>query len=229
MNRGFTLIEMLLVLLFATLLAGMAHQVVRLAATAARTAQAERAATRDAVTVWALANHDLANANAADIIIPAGNALEYDRPVGDGSVCLSLATAVTVRYQGERLPDADRDVGLLRESAAGGDWLRRGIVSVVMANCPDGGEGLVLTLAGAVPAIGAARIVEPSRLRSYTSGGRHWLGLEPLVSPATIQPLAGPITPTGFALSVAGPLFRLYYHPAPLAPLELALPLEVWP
>lgn len=228
-SRGVTLVELLMTLTMAVGLAGAAHQVVRMAATSARTAALHGGATRDAVTVWALANHDLRAASAIDLASPDSRTLDLSRPVGEGSVCAATTDAVRLRWSGERLPDPGRDRAWLRVDSIGGDWLERGIVSVTMANCPDAYPALELTFAGAIPAVAVARVVEPVRLRSYRSGTDYWLGLEPRLTAASIQPLAGPIRSDGFQVELSGGKVRLSYARSPLAPLVLDLPVEDTP
>src|SRR5690606_6505359 len=97
-NHGVTLVELLLTLVMAVAFAVAAHQVVRMAATSARTAALHGGATRDAVTVWALANHDLRAASAIDLASPDSRTLDLSRPVGEGSVCAATTDAVRLRW-----------------------------------------------------------------------------------------------------------------------------------
>ena len=228
-RRGLTLVELLLVLLLALASATAAHQIVRLAAGAVRLAHAHNSATRDGVTVWALVNHDLRAATGSDLASPNAHTLDLSRPVGEGTVCASALTSARLRWRGERSPDPGRDRAWLREDSVGGAWLERGIVSVTMANCPDGEQAVELVFAGAIPAVAVGRVVEPVRLRSYRSGADHWLGLEPRLTAATVQPLAGPIESDGFQVTLTGDAVRLGYARPPLVPLVLELPLEVSP
>lgn len=228
-NHGVTLVELLLTLVMAVAFAAAAHQVVRMAASGVRVAALHRGSTRDAVTFWALVNHDLRAATDSDLASPNAHTLDLSRPVGEGTICASALTSARLRWRGERSPDPGRDRAWLREDSVGGAWLERGIVSVTMANCPDGEQAVELVFAGAIPAVAVGRVVEPVRLRSYRSGADHWLGLEPRLTAATVQPLAGPIESDGFQVTLTGDAVRLGYARPPLVPLVLELPLEVSP
>ncbi len=228
-RAGFSLLELLLVLLLALASATAAHQIVRLAAGAVRLAHAHNSATRDGVTVWALFNHDLRAAARADLDSPNPVTLELPRPVGEGPVCQQAANSTLIRWHGERTPDPDRDRAWLLADSNSATWLERGIVSVTMANCPDGGAALHLILSTTIPTVAAVRVAEPSRIRSYTSGGQHWLGLEPSDGAVSIQPFAGPIAADGFDVNLAAGSVHLDYRRNPLPPLLLVLPVEPAP
>jgi hypothetical protein len=226
-HRGVTLPELLLVLLLSVAFAAALQGVVRLAATQATAAVNRAGANRDQVAVWALASRELRHVERADIQLPASNALEFDRPIGEGPVCALQPSAVLLRSDHggfTRAPDAGRDRLLLREPGAAGAWLSRGIVSVAVANCPDLRPALRIATDGPIAAVGFARIVEPVRLRSYPSGTGHALGLESRVGAGTIQPLAGPINSADFGVTMAGHTLRLQLSRAPLLPLAMVLP-----
>jgi hypothetical protein len=227
-SRGTTLPELLLLL---TLLLGFGsalHAVVGLSAAQATLALRRAAAARDQSALWALAARELTYAAAGDVMVPSPTSLEFARPIGEGPVCAVSPTALMLRadHAGHtRSPAADRDLLLVREPTATGAWEERGIVSVSVANCPDGRAALVLGLDTPVSAAGFARIVEPVRLRTYRSGAVHALGMEGRLGGATIQPLAGPLDSTGFQATRSGHLLRMTLSRAPLLPLLLSLPL----
>lgn len=227
-RQGVTAVELLMVLLLSVGLAVAMHAVVRMAASEATAARQRAFAARDLTAVWALATQELAHAASADVSAPSATALEFDRPVGEGPVCGVEPLAVLLRSDQawlQRQPVGGRDQLLLRESAHDGAWLRRGIVSVAVANCPDLGPALRLATDAPVGTVGLLRIVEPVRLRSYLSGPAHWIGLEGRTGLASIQPLAGPFGPSDFQVARIGQLLRITVTRVPLHPLVLELPL----
>lgn len=231
-RAGTSAIELLLVLILAVGFAAALLAVVRMAASHTTLAVQRAAASRDHIALWALTTHDLAHAAVIDVAVPATDALEYDRPIGEGPTCASEPFAILIpsdRGWFTRSPSAGRDQLLAREPTFDGTWLRRGIVSVGMANCPDGRPALRLLTDTPIPPVGFARVVEPVRLRSYPSADAYAIGLEGRGGGATIQPLAGPILPTGLQVSLPGPLVRFEITRPPLAPLTVLHPLEPVP
>jgi hypothetical protein len=223
---------MLLAALMVVTVAAVSHALVTTAAREATAARRLVSASRDLTAVWALTSQELAHAAAADVASPAATALEYDRPVGEGPVCAVEPFAVILRTGPallQRYPGPGRDLVLLREPRHSGLWFRRGIVSVAVANCPDGAPGLRLSTDGPTPAAGMVRILEPVRLRSYLSGTQHWVGLESRIGGATLQPLAGPLTSTDFTVTLLADALRVALSSAPLSPLLLELPLAPAP
>jgi prepilin-type N-terminal cleavage/methylation domain-containing protein len=231
-RRGVTLLELMVVLsVFLGCMAAM-QALVRLSATQTTAAVARTAAGRDHAALWALAGRELAHASLVDVLVPSSVAVEFDRPIGEGPVCLAHADAVMIRSDHggiARLPNAGRDRLLGREPTATGEWIGRGIVSVAVANCPDGRPGLLLGVDAAIPSLGFVRFTEPVRLRSYRSGGVYALGLESRVGVASIQPFLGPIDGDGFEAALIGRALWLTFHRAPLVALHLQLPLESAP
>lgn len=231
-RRGVTLVELMLVLVQLVAFAAVLHALVRLAAGQANGALRRAAAGRDQVAVWALTARELGHAEASDVAVPARTTVEFDRPVAEGPVCTSGASAVTVRSDHAgvlRMPAAGRDRLLVRDPAVEGEWVGRGIVSVGVANCPDGMPAIVIGIDAPIPAAGFARVMEPVRLRSYRSGGDYALGLEGRAGGATIQPLAGPLDSNAFHAALSGDLLRITLSRVPLVPMHLGLPLRPSP
>lgn len=231
-RRGVTAVELLLVLLLSTGCAAAMCAVVTMAARQAAAAVGRVAAGRDLVAVWALAQHELASAAASDVTVPSSTALEFDRPVGEGPACGSQPSGAWLRSDRAWLtrgPTAGRDHLLLREPQLAGGWVRRGIVSVAVANCPDGGPALWLATDAPIGLAAMVRIVEPVRLRSYRSEGAHALGMENQIGAATIQPLAGPLRATDFQVTALGHALHISVTRVPLIPVELHLPLAPVP
>ena len=231
-RRGVTALELLFVLLLAVACATAMHAMVVLAARQSTAAVRRMAAGRDLVAVWALAQHDLAHAATSDVTVSGSSALEFDRPVGEGPACADQPTGARLRTDRAwltRQPSAGRDQLLLRDPQVAGGWARRGIVSVAVANCPDGGPALWLGTDAAIGPVAMIRIVEPVRLRSYSSQGVHALGLEGRWGLATIQPLAGPLDTGAFEVVRNGEVLRLSLSRAPLLPLHLHVPLAPLP
>jgi hypothetical protein len=228
-RSGFSVVELLLVLSLLVGVMAAAYAVVHMAGTEAMAARQRTAALRDQVTLWALLTHDVSHAEASDVAVPGSDAVEFDRPVGEGSVCENEPLAVLLRATGgswSRQPTAGRDHLWLREPGPGGGWSRRGIVSVAVANCPDGGSALRLDTDAPVSAMAFARVVEPVRLRSYASGAAHWLGMEGRGSGISLQPLAGPLDGGAFQAAVSGHHLGVTLSRVPLIPMVLILPLD---
>jgi len=228
-RRGTTLLELLLVLVCLGLLVPVVVQLVRGAARTAGVAMARVGAERDATAITGLLGHDLRAAVAADIASPSMGVLEYARPIGEGLVCAVDAGRPVIRrsgWLGTRWPAPGRDALQVLAAVEPTVWLRRELVATGAHSCPDGAAGLLLTPDLALAAALVVRVVEPARLRSYASGGRRWLGLEPLAGGATIQPLAGPLMPSGWSLRLGAALLELRFVGAGRVSAALALPLE---
>jgi prepilin-type N-terminal cleavage/methylation domain-containing protein len=96
-------------------------------------------------------------------------------------------------------------------------WLTVGLTANQSAqNCPDGNAGIrfriqipaglvitALTLKGVMPPGNPVRAFELMQMRSYTSGGKVWLGMRsrPLTAGTTIQPVVGPLSSTANGLT----------------------------
>jgi prepilin-type N-terminal cleavage/methylation domain-containing protein len=96
-RRGLTAVELLLVVLLLAVCAAATQALVRITAREALGTRLRTDATRDLTTLWALTSHELAHAAAPDVSSPASNALEYDRPVGEGPACGVEAAAIVLR------------------------------------------------------------------------------------------------------------------------------------
>lgn len=231
-RRGVSAMELLLVLVLFTGVVAAVYAVMRMVATETTAAVQRAAASRDQVALWALLHHDLAHAILADVTVIGTNAVEFDRPVGEGPACANEPFAVLIRSAHawlSRQPEPGRDHLQVREPGMAGGWSRRGIVSVAVANCPDGGTALRLATDAAITATAFARIVEPVRLRSYGSAGAHALGLEGRLGGGPIQPFAGPVDPTAFQSVLSGDLLAINLSRFPLVPMQLNLPLSAPP
>jgi len=222
-TRGFTLVEIILALTIALVMAGAIYSVV---ATTQRmsVAQAERAGLQSNVrnAAWIASGelHELASlpgATAAqnDVLTAATTSVTYRAMRAVGFLCQSPMTPSELRlwsssYSAYRDPAAGRDSALVfieGDTASDADdvWLPVAINSVSLGNvCP--GAGITLATDPHPELVGLAtdtpvRIYEIMELRLYQSGGKSWLGAHSLSAAEVIQPLLGPLVDgTGFTL-----------------------------
>lgn len=190
-RHGFTLVELMLTMVLASLVAGVVHRLLFQGQRLAR-AQAERTALHENVRVAALVlTGELAGVGYDEITSAASAALGY--PVafrsdllaiepgavtylagrGSGYVCrVSTGPAVEVvvaepSWASLRAPRATDSLLLFVEGdpASGSDdaWLHLGIVSAGAAVCPGGGAGIAMRVA-------APALLDPAALAGVTSG-----------------------------------------------------------
>lgn len=206
---GVTLIELLLVLVMLGLVGLAGWALVRSSVRHAVRATTVLTSARDAAAFVALLGHDLRAASAGDITLPSTDVLEFDRPIGEALDCAGDSVAVVLRassWRGTRLPAASRDEVWLLTDPDTAAWTRRPIVAVTSGWCRDGTAAIQLGLGLPGGRVHAVRVVEPVRLRVYTSGGRAWLGLEHRSNGTVIQPIAGPLAAGAVGFS-SGPGF----------------------
>jgi len=205
-RRGFSLIEMVVVVTIIGFLSVGIGLTLRAAATSTRTAVEGLGRARDLSTTLALLRTSTLGADTADLAAGVRDTLDFDRRVGEGAPCSSGGGVVTIadapdRF--ERPPEASRDQLLILTALEPASWERRPLLGVATSRCPDLRPALALTIAPGGPALWL-RIVTPVRMRAYRSGGATWLGLEDRGGPATLQPFAGPIVPPLRAIILPG-------------------------
>lgn len=163
------------------------------------------AADRTTASLAALLRHDLRLATTDEVSPTTPVMLWLARPVGEGPVCATTATSLLVReraWQGERWPEAGRDVVQALTLSGGPIWHGLSVALVSAAACPDGQAAMRLGVAADPSGSAHVRVVEPARLAAYASSGATWLGLAGVGDP--IQPFAGPLTPDGLTLARVG-------------------------
>jgi type II secretory pathway pseudopilin PulG len=229
--RGFTLVELLLAMVLALLIGGVAHGLLRNAQRLSRT-QAERMGLQENVRVAALVL--AGELGGSDLLAIEPGAVTYLADRGGGDVCgvvpgaLAEVVVVASSWTSPRAPRSTDSLLVFVESdpGTGSDdaWAHLGIVSVAGRGCPGGQAGIALRVAVPVtldPAALAritpgspARLAEVMQMRYYSSGGKSWLGMRSVGTGEAIQPVAGPLADS--SAGIRG--LTLAYHDASGAP-----------
>ena len=217
-RRGFTLVELLVAATISGVLAVLTGGLVAASASRLRD-RSERMALEQALRVSLGAAAAMLEPLGADS--GAGPDLSQAAPGGfvarssraSGVLCGAATGLLYVRagapwWHALRGLVAGRD-SLLIATVGGADrWIVAPLLGAPAPGaCPDGSAGFVLPTSvspAAAAQIGAGsplRIFEPVEFRIYASGGASWIGLRQLQTGESIQPLAGPLTGAGLALS----------------------------
>lgn len=208
-RRGWTLLELLIVLVLTIILAALAGSVIaamaRAATRQARALDLER--TQVALAAWWRA--DFRDSDAGDVAVPTSNRVVTRHPVGAGLPCQLAGADLWIarsEWRGARDPEPGRDEAWLLIDVLTASWDEVAIVAVGNGSCPSGEPALRLTLGAATLPVQLARVVEPLELRIYRSGTSGWLGLAPADGSASVQPFAGPVDPvaSGFSQDSSG-------------------------
>jgi prepilin-type N-terminal cleavage/methylation domain-containing protein len=168
-------------------------------------------------------NSDLRAIGPDSITYRAVRGLGYtcDQPPGTNDIVVYNAAGDVRKWQSYRALTTTDSLMLYIEndpSISGDDlWLTVGLTTAPVAqNCPGGTAGiryriaipggLGMTIAqafGAMQLGGPVRAFELMQLRSYTSGGKTWLGMRsrPLTLGTTIEPVIGPLSGTATGLT----------------------------
>lgn len=159
---------------------------------------------RTTASLAALLRHDLRLATTDEITPITPSLLWLARPVGEGPVCATSLTTLSVRasaWYGDRLPEPGRDLVQYLQPLPGG-WRDAALLATAPASCPDGHPAIRLQVSSDPSGSTHLRVFEPARLTSYASGGAHWLGLAGPGDPN--QPFAGPVATGGMSLTAVG-------------------------
>jgi type II secretory pathway pseudopilin PulG len=175
-------------------------------------AHAERAALNGALRTGAqLVRAELRDLDAAsgDLVALGPTAVRYRAPRGFGLSCGRAPGVLLLgadEFHGFRRPAPPGDSVLVYRDGPGSGWIGLQVIgSSRSAVCPDGRPGWEVPVSSGVPdpldglqPTAPVRIFETMEIRSYQSGGSWWLGTRSVSSGETIQPVAGPLSPTGF-------------------------------
>lgn len=206
-RRGHTVLELLMAMTVGALVLATAGAVLRQVASTLVQQQRVLRRERDQSAIWGILSHQLRDAVGAEVQLASSDDLTYHRTVGEAPTCSHSAATLSVprtAWIGERLPDPARDRALVHDGLHAGGWHSRGIVSVSVANCPDGSPGLRVVLSSALPSAALLRADETIRLRRYQGGGVGWIGLQSVSGGGVIQPLAGPVASGDLVLTRHG-------------------------
>ena len=210
MNRtGTSLIELLIALTIVGVSGLITVPLVVGTGRVASRATTALATHRTTASLAALLRHDLRMATSDEIIPTSATLLWLARPVGEGPVCTTTPTTLLVRasaWQGDRLPEAGRDLVQYLEFPLTGTWRDATLLTVSSGSCPDGQPAMRLQVASDPSGSAHLRVLEPARLTTYPSGGAFWLGLAGPGDPN--QPFAGPVANGGMTLTVVGGALR---------------------
>ena len=229
-RRGWTLLELLVVVLLSTLLAALVFGAV---AGAARSATLQRRAldrerTQAALGAWWRAA--FRDGESGDVSLPAIDRIVVQLPVGVAVPCQQAGAELWIAraaWRGSRDPEAGRDQLWLLTEPVTAAWQGLAILGVSSDVCPGGETALRLLLSAPVGAGLLVRVVEPTELRLYRSGAKGWLGLAPADSSSSVQPFAGPVDVASSWFSRDSGGVRALVQPAAGPPLRLLAPLAM--
>jgi prepilin-type N-terminal cleavage/methylation domain-containing protein len=220
MERGYTLVEIMIALVITLVVAGALHDVLRSTQRLSR-AQAGQAALQANLRTGALAVANelrelgtVAGGTAAqnDVLRATNATVVYRAMRGVGFLCQpSTTTALRIArtgFTGHRDPQPGRDsLYVLVTGDGAGTWLAVAIAGVsTAAECPGMGPGISLAIPSTDAVAGLesgtpVRITEVMELRLYQSEGKSWLGARSVSAGEAIQPLVGPLADgNGFSL-----------------------------
>ena len=180
-RRGFTLVELMVALVLALAIAGLAQQVLSAGQWAAA-AQAERAALQDNVRAGSLivanelrdlgfdsvpetAGLGTVAVASSDLVSAQPGRIRYRATRGLGFTCVApspdLLVVGTAGWAGMRQPVAGVDSAAIYlegdpATLADDAWVRAAVTGVSAASCPDGRAATALALAWEAPLVGAA-------------------------------------------------------------------------
>lgn len=230
LNRaGWSLIELLVVISLAGLLAGVVSGVVLIAARTARgqVVALDAARTQGALLAWW--RIDLRDSEAGDVAVPADDRLVAHHPVGSALPCERVGNDLLIarlEWGDARDPDPSRDEAWLLRDAATAAWDESPLLAVTSSNCPDGRAALRLSFVTLPGVVQLLRIVEPVQLRLYRSGISWWLGLAPSDGSTPVQPFAGPVIPAGSRFVRDNSGVHVFVQPAGSVAREFLAPLS---
>jgi prepilin-type N-terminal cleavage/methylation domain-containing protein len=216
--RGFTLIEVMLSLVLMAMVGGIALRVL-LRQHWTGLAQSETAALQNTLRAGAIflatELRELGGAPGdADILLFAAESLTYRAMRGSGLGCSRGQNSLLIEagsFSGYRGPQAGRDSLLLHlegrlDTEADDRWLHLPISTIGSGACAGTPAILVstqldTTLVPAFASLAPVRTFEVMQVKLYQSGSDYWLGARSVSAGEVIQPLVGPLTSDGLALT----------------------------
>lgn len=225
LRRGFTLIEVLVAMTIMGIVTGAVYKLL-VNSQRLSLAQAEQVSLQSNVRTGSLVvPNELRELNTVlagsvpqnDIITNNADLIEYRAMRGLGFACQTAAAgATTLRiakssWTGLRDPAANSDnlyvfVDGDEQDVDDDVWQQVAVTAVSSGNNCGGTPGFDLTV-GALPAVTLntpVRLFEVMELKLYQAGGQWWLGARSVKTGENTQPVLGPLTAGGFALTYLG-------------------------
>jgi len=227
LRRGFTLIELMIALLLMTLVGSVIFKLLN-STQRVSSAQAERMLLQSSVRTGALVvpselrEISTSTGGQTDLVSISADSVTYRAARGVGFTCAVTSTQIKIRntavlpFNALRAIAPGRDSLLLfvernPDKASDDAWIRLPITSVAATTCGSD-AAIAVNLPNFINSIpdsqlvsvvvgGPIRTEEVMRLKSYAAGGQQWVGVASLSGGDAVQPILGPITPTGFALA----------------------------
>jgi len=228
LRRGFTLVEVMVSLVLMVLVAILALRLF-LVQHWTGVAQGETAAVQAALRAGSLfLATELRELGGSpgdpDILIFSPESLTYRAMRGSGMTCARTPSSIlvdTASFSGYRTVQTSRDSALLHfegrlDTSSDDRWIHLPILAIGATACAGAGalqftttiDTTLFPLQRFAP-LAPIRTFEIMQIKLYQSGGEYWLGARSVSAGETIQPLAGPLTSHGLALSyrdsVGGP------------------------
>lgn len=215
---GFTLLETLIALVLLSLVGGVAVRLGLAAERSVRLAQAAAQTELSLDTSLDFLEAELADAGSdgagTDLLRLGRDSLTWRATRGIGLACQVAPNQVKLlQWSGPRLPQPGRDSLMLyvgRDSPRpdSAPWLVLPILGVSAGSCAG---SLSITLQtvldtalvspGWLPSLVPARVFEVMQVRLYNSLGAWWFGTRSVSAGEAIQPVAGPLSPSGLLLT----------------------------
>ena len=220
LRRGFTLVEIMVSLVLMVLVAVLGLRLFLLQHWTG-VAQGETAAVQAALRAGSLfLTTELRELGGSpgdpDILVFSPESLTYRAMRGTGVTCARAPGSVLVdaaSFRGYRSVQTSRDSAMLHfegrmDLSSDDRWIHLPVQSIGTSTCA-GGAALQFTttldttlfpLPRFAP-LAPIRTFEIMQIKLYQSGGEYWLGARSVSAGETIQPLIGPLTSRGLALS----------------------------
>lgn len=220
LERGFTLVEVLVSLVLLVLVAGIGLRLFlrqHWTGVAQSDAGAMQSSLRAGLLFLASELRELGGSPGdGDILVFSPESLTYRSMRGAGVSCARSDLSVLVEagtFSGYRSPQAGRDSLLLHyegrpHTAADDRWLHLPLAAVGGSSCA-GTPALLFTTTldtaafppAAFAPLAPARTFEIMQVKLYRSGTEYWLGARSVSAGETIQPVVGPLASNGLELS----------------------------
>lgn len=211
-RAGTTLIELLVVISILATIGAATLPLLRSTARETARIRTKAASSRDVLAITALLNQSMRFNTLNDLALSGSNTLDFNRQLGFTTTCAASTTSVTIArdsWPATRAPDPTRDMLLLLNDS-GTTWTSRPLLALDPALCsPSGVPAWRLSFLAVPDLARLVRVVSPARVRSYTSNGEVWLGLEGAGGAGNIQPFAGPFATNGVQFTADSTTLRL--------------------